>query len=48
LNQGKRGVDENNVRSKEYQECSQLRLMEKHVWNKVRVRKENKKIKLNK
>jgi hypothetical protein len=35
LKQGKGGVDGDNVK-----ECSQLRLMEKHVWIKVRAREE--------
>jgi hypothetical protein len=39
--EGARGVDTDNVK-----ECSQLRLMEKHVWNEVRAREEN--IKINK
>jgi hypothetical protein len=36
LNQGKGGVEGDNVK-----ECSQLRLVEKHEWNKVRAREEN-------
>jgi hypothetical protein len=39
LNRDKGGLDRDNVK-----ECSQLRPMEKHVWNKVRAREETIKI----
>jgi hypothetical protein len=41
LNRGKGGVDRDNVK-----ECSQLKLMEEHISNKVRAREENIKIKI--
>jgi hypothetical protein len=43
LNGAKGGVARDNVKV-----CSQLRLMEKRVWNKVRGREKNIKIKKNK